>query len=193
MQEADDTRRKLPSEESEFVAHFYSCHCRTSWTLGPAHLGYHLHLLSVVQLTSLDSFPCWPALSTHWIPPARLDSCHSWVARSCCHPRRIQERKTTSLVDADFLVLHQWCPTSDPRVLLPIFHPSLSMSHKQWEHFPERWSGCSETWSHRIPAHEHVTTDYWVCLTRSLQRWNKSSWKKTSGWLDSLSSSSWDL
>ena len=38
-------RRKLPSEESEFVAHFYSCHCLTSWTLGPAHLGYHLHLL----------------------------------------------------------------------------------------------------------------------------------------------------
>lgn len=45
MQEADDIRRKLPSEESEFVAHFYSCHCLTSWTLGPAHLGYHLHLL----------------------------------------------------------------------------------------------------------------------------------------------------
>jgi len=46
MQEADDTRRKRPSEESEFVAHFYySCHCLTSWTRGPAHLGYHLPLL----------------------------------------------------------------------------------------------------------------------------------------------------
>lgn len=106
-QEADDTRRKLPSEESELVAPFPAfVTCLTSWTLGPAHLTYHLHWLLGVPPTSLDSFPCWPGLFIHQIPQARLDPGHSWAAVSCSPPRT-WERKTPPLADADLLVLHQ--------------------------------------------------------------------------------------
>ena len=72
MQEADDTRRKLPSEESEFVAHFY-CSC---------------HLSDL-----LDSGPCPPRVSPRLAPLwfSWLPWTHFPVGLDCLHARSLKQ------------------------------------------------------------------------------------------------------
>lgn len=181
MQEADDTRRKLPSEESV---------CSSL-----------LLLLSLSDL--LDSGPCPPRVSppfvplwfswlpwthflvglnsTPWIPPARLDSHHSLGGQVLQSSQKNTGKEDHTWRMQTFLFCFSDAQHQTPGSSFP-FLTLLSSCFTNSENISQRgdWDTVRPGGIlGRNSAQEHVTMDYWVCLTRSLQRWSKSSWRRT--------------
>lgn len=133
--------------------------CLTSWTLGPAHLTYHLHWLLGFHRLPWTHFPVGldclytRSLRQGWtlVIPGQLCLAvllehgkgrpHLWLMQTflfCINDVHLQ----TSWSSFPFLTL------------------SLSRSLKQWDYFPERRAGYRESRSHRNSACGHITKDY---------------------------------
>ena len=196
MQEADDTRRKLPSEESEFVAHFYySCHCLTSWTLGPAHLGYHLHLL-LCGSTDFPGFISLLAWTLYTLDPSSKAGLSSFRGGQVLQ----SSQKNTGKEDHIFGGCRPSCSAS----VMPNIRPQGPPSH--FSPFSLHVSQTARTFPREVIGIQWDLEEFWAgilpmnMLPRTTEFVSKDLCKdgtslvgKNSRWLDSLSPSSWDL